>query len=356
MQNRQQRTIYFDYLRIFAIIAMIMLHVSADGLLSIDTHTWNWEICNAYDSVVRWCVPVFIMMSGALFLGRNISTRKIYTRYAIRLAIAYFVWCIVYYCYGTSDIKQIILHPSSIVYILNGAFHMWFIPMLIGIYMCIPFLKPITEKNFITKYFIIISFLFFFCIPTTISLLNILIGGGIYNHILALIENTFVKTQLPAIKGGYVCYFVLGYYVSRQKHTKKQRYIIYLLGIIAFMATIYFTHHLTLKLQNVYDLLYGNTTPNIFLTSLSIFVFFKNTQFNDNWFYRNIIIKLSNYSFGAYLSHVVFLWLIHDHHILEGVQHNQIVYIPLVTVLVAIMSYATSAILNNIPKVKNYIV
>ncbi len=73
----QNRTIYFDYLRVFATAAVILLHVAAFNWLSTDVNGYDWKVFNFYDSIVRWGVPVFVMISGALFLGRDdISIKK----------------------------------------------------------------------------------------------------------------------------------------------------------------------------------------------------------------------------------------------------------------------------------------
>ena len=57
---------YSDGLRVFSIIAVIMLHTSAVRVANwpqIESVTW-W----VFDSMCRWAVPVFIMLSGALIL------------------------------------------------------------------------------------------------------------------------------------------------------------------------------------------------------------------------------------------------------------------------------------------------
>ena len=59
--------LYFDLLRILATFAVIFLHVSACGF-GRDYLSCNWIVSVVYDGMVRWCVPIFVMLSGALFL------------------------------------------------------------------------------------------------------------------------------------------------------------------------------------------------------------------------------------------------------------------------------------------------
>lgn len=65
------RTVYFDYLRVFAIFAVIILHISASNWHTTDVNGFEWQVFNFFDSITRWCVPIFIMISGSLFLNRN---------------------------------------------------------------------------------------------------------------------------------------------------------------------------------------------------------------------------------------------------------------------------------------------
>ena len=74
-----QRTIYFDYLRVLATFAVMILHISAQNWGACDVQSFDWQVFNFFDSIVRWSVPIFVMISGALFLNRDIPLKKIYT-------------------------------------------------------------------------------------------------------------------------------------------------------------------------------------------------------------------------------------------------------------------------------------
>ncbi len=54
--NLQGRTIYFDFLRVMATFAVVVLHVSAQKYYAVEVETWEWQIFNVYDSIVRWAV------------------------------------------------------------------------------------------------------------------------------------------------------------------------------------------------------------------------------------------------------------------------------------------------------------
>ena len=72
------RTVYFDYLRVFATLAVMVLHTSAQNWSKTDVNSFTWQTFNFFDSIVRWGVPVFVMISGSLFLSRDIPIKVIY--------------------------------------------------------------------------------------------------------------------------------------------------------------------------------------------------------------------------------------------------------------------------------------
>lgn len=73
-----KRILYLDILRIMAIIAVVMLHVSAQRFY-VSFPSYEWEIRMFFNSMVRWGVPIFVMISGALFLDpqKKISLAKL---------------------------------------------------------------------------------------------------------------------------------------------------------------------------------------------------------------------------------------------------------------------------------------
>lgn len=105
MEN-DSRVIYFDYLRVFSIFCVMIVHISVQYLY-MDVNTFEWQTFNAYDSIVRWTVPVLVMISGALFLDRDIKIKTIYFKYVLRMAVAFTVWSSIYSIYwGAMEKKK----------------------------------------------------------------------------------------------------------------------------------------------------------------------------------------------------------------------------------------------------------
>ena len=95
---KSERVIFLDSLRVIAIIAVIILHSAASQWYITPVNSLNWQILNIYNSLVRWCVPMFLMISGVFFLdpNKNISKKDIFYKYIKRILIALIFWGLLY--------------------------------------------------------------------------------------------------------------------------------------------------------------------------------------------------------------------------------------------------------------------
>ena len=154
----KRRILYLDILRVMATVAVILLHVSSEhwGIASLDSI--QWHICNLGDSITRWAPPIFVMISGAVFLNpeKKISIKSLYTKNIFRLCTAFVFWSVLYAVKSAADFS--LTATEVLVKIICGHWHMWFLHMIIGLYVMVPILRAICQNALITKYFIITSF------------------------------------------------------------------------------------------------------------------------------------------------------------------------------------------------------
>jgi len=111
------RIIYLDCLRVAAITAVIIIHIAASQWYITPVNTFNWRVLNIYDSLARWCVPIFIMISGALFLNpsKNISKKDLFCKYIKRILIANVFWGFLYGFFSLF-IRSFIQHQRIMLY------------------------------------------------------------------------------------------------------------------------------------------------------------------------------------------------------------------------------------------------
>ena len=197
------RIIYFDVLRIIAVFAVIMLHVAAQQFYSAFPSD-NWTYFNIYDSLCRWGVPVFVMISGALFLNplKRFSVKTLYQKNIVRILLALIFWSVLYQLYIYRHNESFNLF-SFISETIIGPVHLWFLKMLLGLYIALPILRTVVSDKRIELYFIIVAVVTSFIVPLIPRII------GLYNSDVAVIINNQISTVNLNIALGYTGYFVL---------------------------------------------------------------------------------------------------------------------------------------------------
>lgn len=342
----ENRFVYFDYLRVFASFAVILLHINGMRWYSADVNG-EWQIFNVYASMVRCAVPAFVMISGALFLGREHKIKTVYTKYILRMVTAFLFWGLIYAIDYGGGKKKILLNT------IEGEYHMWFIPMIIGLYIAIPILRKITEDEKITKYFIAVTFVMTFMVPEMIQLTNDF-GGKLLKDVMAAFRSDLENMDFHLVLG-YLSYFVIGYYLNKMEWSKKSRLVIYLFGIVGLVTTILLDSYLAVKTQAPVSTYYLHFTVNVLMQSAALFVWFKYHSPNCKWL-NKMMSQLAKYNFGAYLVHILVIRKLDAMFGLSALPIHPALLIPLMSILVFIVSFIISGIIHQIPLVKKYIV
>ena len=71
MNRLAHRELEFDILRILAILAVIMIHVSASYIINYQPNSIQFTLANILDSISRIGVPFFVLISGTFMLDEN---------------------------------------------------------------------------------------------------------------------------------------------------------------------------------------------------------------------------------------------------------------------------------------------
>ena len=166
--QRRERKVYLDVLRTLAIFSVVVIHVAANNWYSVDVASLDWQVFNVADSLVRWSVPMFVMISGELFLdpSRELPIRKLYSKNVLRIVIAFIVWSVAYVLFGLYVTDSIHTKSEIFAHFVKGEYHLWFLWMIVGLYIVPPILRHGTSSPKATRYFVIIALIFSFCIPT----------------------------------------------------------------------------------------------------------------------------------------------------------------------------------------------
>lgn len=344
----KERKVELDLLRILACIAVIVIHIP----IALNTNDYPkasmiYQVYNVYNSLSRWCIPIFTMISGCFLLSHNkeITIKSIYFKNISRIVRAFIFWSIIYAVYNLRSDFEI---KSFILKVMNGEWHMWYLFMITGLYIITPILRQIIDKidKNVLEYWLILMFIFSVVIP-----------------FIRLIPNIESITEYIMSKGnvqflcGYTIYYILGYYLSTYDISNKLKKKIYILGIIGVIFTIVGNAMLPIFFDNDEMGFNGYHCLNVFFMSIAIFIFFRDKVSKWKWVerYSEKIYKISSRTFGIYLIHVLIIKVIKDYNFIKINVFSEIILIPLLSIVVFIIGYIIIGVLSKIKYINKFI-
>ncbi len=353
MENTQdtgRRILYLDLMRIAASFFIIVLHVCSTKWKDADVFSHEWAVLNFYEAVSRWTPAVFVMISGALFLGRDIPLKKLYGKYVLRIVLAFAFWSCLY-----AFIYQFLPGRSPAEFakaFISGPTHMWFLYMIAALYMVTPILKKIAHDDRLTEYFIILALLFRIMTPQTIGIIRVF-SASKADWVQSLVYNFHMQLVM-----GYSVYYLLGYRLSRISISKKIRRLLFAAGAAGFIVTVFGSSLIAHYRGEALETLYNAFTFNVFFEAVFVFVLFRSLfeSVGSSLRARSIISRLSEYCFGIFLVHILVINTLNNRFGINCLPFEPVICVPLLSLLVFILSCAISAVLHCIPFVKKHLV
>ena len=100
MTEKGTRIYYLEVLRVVSALAVVALHLSSMNWYGY-IGSFNWIVFTIIVGVMRFGVPVFFMISGALFLreDKEIVIKRMYTKYIFRMLVFLIFWAFIYQLY-----------------------------------------------------------------------------------------------------------------------------------------------------------------------------------------------------------------------------------------------------------------
>ena len=176
-----------SYLRIFATICVIYLHTCStlsENQELFDLSKMQKIFFNASYQMMYWAVPVFFMITGMLFLRKemHVKSSEWLFKYSRRILLALVVFGIPYAALKLvmADGLSISLLDKAILASLSdtGFGHLWYLYALIGIYLIMPVLKKFVDNASEGEIQLVLCALFVldFCFPLFSRLSNLKIA------------------------------------------------------------------------------------------------------------------------------------------------------------------------------------
>jgi surface polysaccharide O-acyltransferase-like enzyme len=344
-----QDVAWINSARVTAIFAVIIIHLSANIVTEANSESINWWVANFFDSLSRWAVPVFVMISGALLLSNHKQENPsvFYKNRLSRILWPLLFWSIFYtvwiFVKDWAQGEQIRLDGQAIfLKFLIGEpyFHLWFIFMITGLYAITPLLRILIQ--YVDRQFL----LWFTAFAFVLALSQV----GFDYHQNQLGNTLFIVEFLY-----YVPYFLLGHIIA-----ESSKQIPTLLTSIAFIIA-----SLSIALGLAKFVSDGNLKAGLYfyeylslpvaICSVSIFMIFKQ---HGNSLFPKICKNISPFVLGIYLVHIVFIEIINAIGLKLFMFDNVFINIAemlIMTIIVFALSFISCFILSKIPFFKRVI-
>ncbi len=336
---KPKRLFWADVIRVIAIFLVIQIHTSSflAGYSAFNSLLKNF---------LSISVPLFVMLSGSLLLGKAESYGIFFHKRIFKLLFIWLIWTLIYMIYNFYFHNEMI----SKEFFENGyagishwvKFYLqyflsvlWFIPMIFGIYLITPFFRRLVNNFNKTDnlYFLILWFMGFSVLPYIFN-----------NPVFPVWNPSFVMAPIQ-----FSGYFILGYLIYKKKLFANLSLRLVSLGI----ALPILISMISINNYYVSNLTTGFLSPGTVISALMLFILIYRVLEKKDIYINNklrIVMRVSAQSvFGVYLIHGILLDLSYSYLFDFFKQTNTLVFSGIIFFL---LCFGLVIIMKKIPLVK----
>lgn len=335
-----QRSGSFDVIRVSACLAVVLLHLAATTVMQPEQlGTISWHMANFIDSAMRWAVPVFVMLSGALLLDekKQTSPREFWTRRMNRLLPALLFWSVVYLAWRAFFWHQPLTLNTIALDLIAGRpyIHLYFLFLIAGLYLVTPFLATAAS-----------------------SLESKQLGQAIVvMAALALGANMvdFLATSAFTLFVPYIAYFFAGLYCVRVLANRPAPYGMVLAG--AILITTLFTA-LSVSVNGLESrwsfYFYEDLSPTIMVMAVTVFMVLLRASLLP--VVQSAAQRLAPLTLGVYVAHPIIVELLRNlYHTTMPAMFRPLYYIPITFAATIAIAFAAVALMQRIPLLRRVV-
>ena len=328
-----QRTVWYDVVRLVAFLLLLGCHATdpfnaaatyGNATTAVTADELQWS--TIWGTLVRPCVPLFVMLTGALLLPVKTDMRTFYQRRIPRVFFPFIIWSILYYLtpwvtgllgcdssmvykifsWAESDSQQlsdaltnVAKIPLTFSYI---ACHMWYIYLIIGLYLYLPIFSAwVAQASKRQKEWVLALWAFSTTLPYIHEFCSTYAFG-------TCSWNSFDTFYYFA---GFNGYLLMGHYISHHVDWSFSKRVV--LSFVLMMAGAVATHYGYCHMLNLpsptpeqVELFWTYCTPNVVAMSIAWMLLLKNAKVQSPKL-RTTLQHLTTCGFGIYMIHYFFV-------------------------------------------------
>ena len=328
--------VWCDAMRLLAFFLLLCCHAadpfnavayygSSDAASGQAMLTWGM----IWGSLVRPCVPLFVVLTGVLSLPVNTSMEGFYKKRIPRVLFPFIIWSVFYYLtpwvtglmdldssvvrhlfpWAETDSQAIgpgLMNIARIPYTFSFiASHMWYIYMLVGLYLYLPIFSAWVERATRRQKEIVLGL---WLLSTCLPYFNEYVSHDAFG---TCEWNSFGLFYYFA---GFSGYMLLGHYVQHHVDLSMGRTLAVAipLFVIGFIITYSGYSHivgLPHKTNEQMELFWLYNTPNVVMMSLACFLLVCRVRIAKDSRMSLLHANLTKCGFGIYMIHYFFVYL-----------------------------------------------
>ncbi len=328
--TKREHIVWMDVVRLAAMFMVVCCHCTdpfnfypGDPPANIDQIKF---LGAAYGAFLRPCVPLFVMLTGALLLPVKEETSIFYKKRIFRVLWPFLVWSVLYNLFpwitGLLGLRPDVLvdcfpysgpdatkqsFAVSLNYIANIPLnfslidvHMWYIYVLIGLYLYLPIFSAWVEKaSDKAKLWFLAAWGLTTLLPYFYEYVSVYVWGGCS-------WNSFNMLYYFA---GFNGYLLLGHYLRRiDWSTQKTVLITIPLFAIGYLVTFFGFRHITTLphyTNEQLELFFTYNSLNVVMMTFAVFMLCKKVKVKNETIKR-MLANLTICGFGIYMIHYFF--------------------------------------------------
>lgn len=367
------RIVWLDVIRCVAMIMVIGVHCIDPFYISptmraIPEYT-HWAAI--YGSLLRPSVPLFVMMTGLLLLPvKKQPLGKFYKKRIYRVLFLFLIWSVLYsmfpwvtgvlglpkeiigdfFCYTQGQESQSLIDSLKDVAMIPFNFshkenHMWYIYLLIGLYLYMPFFSAwIENADRKTKR----AFLLIWIISLFIPYLKEYVANCLFER-SGYVFGTDTWNEFGPFYyfAGFNGYLLLGHYVKKGNDWSLMK--TFILCILMFAVGYYITYtgfSTTASNPNAteteMELFFTFCSPNVLLMTLATFLLLQKVVITNSTVIK-VLANMTQCGFGIYMVHY---FVVGPFFLLIGPSSLPIpLQVPLMAICIFLCSWAFTALI-----------
>jgi surface polysaccharide O-acyltransferase-like enzyme len=358
--NPQGRIHWLDGIRVLACFLVIVCH-STD--MYLDSHSGAYFV-----SVARSCVPLFVMISGALLLPMRGTTEEFLRRRFSRLIVPFLAWGVILALLPIPGAEPAWAPTNNILHGLatDGRFglaayniimlpfnftgsnvHFWFLYVIVGLYLFIPIISPWIRQ---TSSRGLIIFLSIWGFTLFLPYIQHFPGHNLFPALHG--ECDWNSRSMTYYFGGYLGYLVLGHLLTRLPRPATGKALALATAMFAtgwaatYLGFVWTVAHKTCDKDLEFFIEF--LSPNVALMTIAVFIAAR-ALLASGWGAK-VLKPVAILSFGIFLVHYWVLlwvrdWMLVD--VLKG--QDAVIGIPLIAIPTFLIALVIAKAVSRLP-------